>query len=178
MLKIFAIVGATLVLAAVAVLIVAATKPDTFSVKRTTSIKAPSDKIFAYIDDFRQWSAWSPYDGKDPAMKRTFSGAANGRGAVYEWDGDKSVGTGRMEIVDANSPTKVSIKLDFYKPFEAHNMADFLLEPKGETTILTWDMHGPNLYIGKIMQVFFDMDRMIGTDFEVGLANLKAIAEK
>ena len=111
-------------------------------------------------------------------MKRTFSGAANGRGAVYEWDGDKSVGTGRMEIVDANSPTKVSIKLDFYKPFEAHNMADFLLEPKGETTILTWDMHGPNLYIGKIMQVFFDMDRMIGTDFEVGLANLKAIAEK
>jgi hypothetical protein len=110
-------------------------------------------------------------------MKRIFSGAASGKGAVYEWDSDGKAGKGRMEITDAPAPSKVTIKLDFFKPFEAHNIAEFTLEPRGDTTDLTWGMYGPSLYVAKVMGVFFNMDRMIGTDFETGLANLKARAE-
>ena len=178
MVKTIAIVIAVLVVVPLAaVLIFAATKPDTFRVQRATSIKAPPEKIFPLIADFHGWGAWSPYEKLDPAMKRTFSGAANGKGAVYEWDSDGKAGKGRMEITDAPAPSKVTIKLDFFKPFEAHNIAEFTLEPRGHTTDLTWAMYGPSLYIAKVMGVFFNMDRMIGTDFETGLANLKARAE-
>ncbi len=178
MVKTIAIVIAVLVVVPLAaVLIFAATKPDTFRVQRATSIKAPPEKIFPLIADFRGWGAWSPYEKLDPAMKRTFSGAANGKGAVYEWDSDGKAGKGRMEITDAPAPSKMTIKLDFFKPFEAHNIAEFTLEPRGDTTDLTWGMYGPSLYIAKVMGVFFNMDRMIGTDFETGLANLKARAE-
>jgi hypothetical protein len=111
-------------------------------------------------------------------MKRTFNGAANGKGAVYEWDSDGKAGKGRMEITDAPAPSRVAIKLDFFKPFEAHNIAEFTLEPRGETTDVTWAMYGPHLYVAKIMSVFFNMDSMIGKDFETGLANLKALAEQ
>ena len=158
-------------------LIVAATKPDSFRVQRSASIKAPPERIFALINDLQSWSAWSPYETKDPDMARRFSGAAAGKGAVYEWDGDRNVGQGRMEILDA-SPAKVAIKLDFAKPFEAHNMAEFTLTAKGETTDVVWAMHGPAPFISKVMQVFFDMDRMVGQDFEAGLASMKAVAEK
>lgn len=178
MVKTIAIVIAVLVVVPLAaVLILAATKPDTFRVERATSIKAPAEKIFPLIADFHGWGAWSPYEKLDPAMKRTFSGAANGKGAVYEWDSDGKAGRGRMEITDAPAPSKVAIKLDFFKPFEAHNIAEFTLEPKGDSTNVTWAMHGPNLYIGKVMSIFFNMDSMIGKDFETGLANMKALAE-
>lgn len=178
MVKTIAIVIAVLVVVPLAaVLILAATKPDTFRVERATSIKAPAEKIFPLIADFHGWGAWSPYEKLDPAMKRTFSGAANGKGAVYEWDSDGKAGKGRMEITDAPAPSKVAIKLDFFKPFEAHNIAEFTLEPKGDSTNVTWAMHGPNLYIGKVMSIFFNMDSMIGKDFETGLANMKALAE-
>lgn len=178
MVKTIAIVIAVLVVVPLAaVLIFAATKPDTFRVERATSIKAPAEKIFPLIADFHGWGAWSPYEKLDPAMKRTFSGAANGKGAVYEWDSDGKAGRGRMEITDAPAPSKVAIKLDFFKPFEAHNIAEFTLEPKGDSTNVTWAMHGPNLYIGKVMSIFFNMDSMIGKDFETGLANMKALAE-
>jgi hypothetical protein len=155
----------------------AASKPDTFHVQRATNIKASPEKIFATLNDFQSWGAWSPYETKDPAMKRTFSGATKGKGAVYEWDGDKNVGKGRMEITES-SPSKVALKLDFVKPFECHNIVEFTLRPNGDSTNVTWAMHGPAHYIGKVMQVFFDMDRMVGQDFETGLANLKALAEK
>jgi uncharacterized protein YndB with AHSA1/START domain len=178
MVKTIAIVIAVLVVVPLAaVLIFAATKPDTFRVQRATSIKAPPEKIFPLIADFHGWGAWSPYEKLDPAMKRAFSGAGNGKGAVYEWDSDGKAGRGRMEITDAPAPSKVTIKLDFFKPFEAHNIAEFTLEPRGDTTDITWAMHGPSLYIAKVMGVFFNMDRMIGKDFETGLANLKARAE-
>ena len=168
MVKTIAIVIAVLVVVPLAaVLIFAATKPDTFRVQRATSIKAPPEKIFPLIADFHGWGAWSPYEKLDPAMKRTYSGAAS----------DGKAGKGRMEITDAPAPSKVTIKLDFFKPFEAHNTAEFTLEPRGDTTDLTWAMYGPSLYIAKVMGVFFNMDRMIGTDFETGLANLKARAE-
>ena len=171
------VVVVLLVVPLAAILIFAATKPDTFRVQRATSIKAPPERIFPLIADFHGWGAWSPYEKLDPAMKRTFSGAANGKGAVYEWDSDGKAGKGRMEITDAPAPSKVAIKLDFFKPFEAHNIAEFTLEPRGDSTDITWAMYGPNLYIAKVMSIFFNMDRMIGKDFETGLANLKARAE-
>jgi uncharacterized protein YndB with AHSA1/START domain len=167
-----------LVLAAVAVLVLAANKPDTFRVQRATSIKAPPEKIFALINDLHGWGAWSPYEKKDPAMKRTFSGAPSGKGAVYEWDGDKNVGQGRMEITDTSAPNKIVIKLDFIRPFEGHNVVTFSMEPRGDATNVTWDMQGPAPFMAKVMHVFINMDRMVGTDFEIGLANLKAVAEK
>ncbi|MBR1218077.1 SRPBCC family protein [Bradyrhizobium sp. U87765 SZCCT0131] len=158
-------------------LIYAASRPNTFAISRSTSIAAPAARIQSMIDDFRQWPRWSPYETKDPDMKRTYSGAASGRGAVYAWEGDKNVGSGRMEILDT-SPEKVAIKLDFISPFEAHNVAEFSFAPRGESTTVTWAMHGPVPYIGKIMHLFINMDRMVGDDFEAGLAKLKVACER
>jgi hypothetical protein len=129
------------------------------------------------INDFHRWVAWSPYEKKDPAMKRTLSGATTGRGAVYEWEGNKDIGKGRMEITDTSPPSKVIITLDFVKPFEAHNIVEFTLEPNGDSTNVIWSIHGPSPYISKLISVFVNMDRMIGKGFEAGLANLKIVAE-
>ena len=159
------------------VLAYAATRPDSLHVQRAASIKAPPEKIVALISDFHSWTAWSPYEKVDPAMKKTYSGAASGKGAVYEWDGNRQVGQGRMEITEA-SPSRVTIKLDFLKPFEGHNVAAFTLTPQGDATTVAWTMDGPSPYIVKVIGVFVDMDHMIGKDFETGLANMKAIAEK
>ena len=169
----------TVVLAIViaAVLVLAATKPDTFRVERAAMLSAPADKIYPLIADFHQWLNWSPWEGKDPALKRTYSGAERGQGAVYAWDGNKNVGSGRMEILEASSPSKIVIKLDFLKPFEAHNVAEFTMLPQGGATNVIWVMHGPAPFMSKVMQVFMNMDRMIGKDFETGLANLKTITE-
>ena len=171
------VVGLLAIVIAV-VVILALTKPATFRVERTTSIKAPPEKIFPLINDFQSWSAWSPYEKKDPAMKRTFSGPPSGKGAIYEWDGDKNVGQGRMEITGSTPPSNVTLALDFVKPFEAHNTVTFTLTPQGDSTTVTWAMQGPANSISKVMQVFINMDKMVGTDFEAGLANLKALAEK
>lgn len=178
MLRTFAYIAAIVVVIVAGILIYAATKPDTFRVQRSASIKAPPDKIFAMINDLHGWSAWSPYEKKDPAMKRTFSGAQSGKGAVYEWDGNSNVGKGRMEVIEATAPSKVAIKLDFIKPFEGHNTAEFTMEPKGDNTVVTWAMYGPAAFMMKVMGIFMNMDNMIGNDFAVGLANLKAVAEK
>src|SRR5882757_5091508 len=117
MFEIIAIIAVVLGIAIAILLILAATKPDTFTVRRATTVKAPAEKIFPLISDFHQWGTWSPYETKDPATKRTFSGATSGRGAVYAWDGNNNVGSGRMEILDAAAPSKIVIKLDFFKPF-------------------------------------------------------------
>jgi carbon monoxide dehydrogenase subunit G len=175
MLKTIALIVAVVI---AGVLIYAATQPDNFGVQRSTTIKAPPEKIFAAINDFQQWRAWSPYENKDPAMKRTLGAVTAGTGATYAWEGNKEVGQGRMEISGTTAPTLVTIQLHFIKPFEAHNQVDFRLEPQGDTTKVTWDMRGPAPYITKLMSTFFDMDKMIGKDFEVGLANLKTLAEK
>ena len=161
-----------------AILIFAATQPDTFRVQRATSIKAPPEKIFPLINDLHSWDAWSPWEKMDPAMKRTFSGAASGKGAVYEWDGNHEVGKGRMEITESSPPSKIVLNLDFVKPIEAHNIAEFALDSKGDSTNVTWAMHGPNHYIAKVIHIFFGMDSMVGKQFEAGLANLKTVAEK
>ena len=168
-------------LAIVVVLLVilglAATKPDTFAVKREIAIKAPPEKIAPLIADFHQWASWSPWEPLDPKMQRPFSGAPAGPGAVYSWQGDDKVGAGRMEIT-GQDPSKVVIKLDFLKPFESNNTAEFVLTPKGDTTTVTWNMSGPMPFISKIMTVFVSMDSMIGKDFEKGLASMKTVAEK
>jgi uncharacterized protein YndB with AHSA1/START domain len=162
----------------IGVLAFAATKPDIFRVQRSASIKAPADRIFGLITDLRGWRAWSPYEKRDPEMTRNYSGADKGKGAAYAWDGNRNVGAGRMEIIDVAPPSKVVIKLEFLRPFKANNTAEFVMEPKGDATTVTWAMHGPNKFIGKVMGIFIDMDKMIGKDFEDGLANLKTIAEK
>ena len=169
-------VAVVLVVLIAAVLIYATTKPDTLHVERSASIQAPAEKIRPLIEDFHVWTAWSPYEKRDPALKRTFSGAPRGKGAIYEWDGNSEVGQGRMEILDSN-PSQVTIQLDFIKPFEGHNIAEFKITPRGGSTDVTWVMRGPSNYLGKVMSVFIDMDDMIGRDFEAGLGNMKSVAE-
>ena len=128
---------------------IAATRPDTFRVQRTTSINAPPGRIFALINDLRRWSAWSPYERKDPAMKRTYSGAASGPGAAYAWEGNREIGQGRMEITETSPPSRVTLTLDFVKPFEAHNVVEFTLEARGDATTVTWALHGPASYMSR-----------------------------
>ena len=175
MLKTIAIVVVVLI---AGVLLFAATKPDTFRVERSASIKAPPEKIFAILNDFKQWGAWSPWEKKDPAMKRNFGATTSGKGATYGWEGNKDVGTGSMTITESTPFSKLAINLDFLKPFEAHNVAEFTLTAQGDTTLVTWAMHGPANYMTKIIHVFMNMDKMVGPDFEAGLANLKVVAEK
>lgn len=161
-----------------AILISASTKPDTLRVERSASIGAAPEKIFPLINNFHRWEEWSPWDKKDPAMKRNYSGPESGPGAVYEWDGNDDVGKGKTEIVTSEEPKKVHIKLSFERPFECENAVDFTLDGQGETTRVTWVMEGPNNFISKLMQVFMNMDKMIGNDFEAGLASMKKIAEQ
>ena len=175
MLKTIALIIAALV---AAIFIFAATKPDTFRVERAISINAPAEKIFALINDFHQMSTWSPWEKIDPALQRTYSGAPSGKGAVYEWRGNKDIGEGRMEIVESTPPSKVLLNLHFIKPFEATDMVEFTLTPNGELTAVTQAMYGPSPYLSKLMTIFFSMEKMIGGKYEEGLANLKALAEK
>lgn len=161
-----------------ALLLFASTRPDSFRVERSLAIKAPPERIFPLIDDFHRWPAWSPWEKLDPAMTRTHSGPASGVGAVYEWLGNSKVGQGRMEIMQSSAPSRLAIKLDFLKPFEAHNTAEFTLRPQGDATLVHWAMFGPTPFISKLMGLFVSMDRLVGKDFEAGLANLKAEAER
>ncbi len=161
-----------------ALLLYAATKPDQFSVVRSTTISASPVVVFEQLNDFKRWQAWSPWEKMDPAMQRTYSGSAAGVGSVYAWNGNDKVGQGRMEILKSDAPNNLVIKLDFLKPFDSHNTAEFTVTAQGTATTVSWEMRGPNLFIGKVMGVFVDMDKMIGKDFESGLANLKKLAEQ
>ena len=171
-------IGIAVVVLVVGVLAFAATRPDDFTVQRSIAIKAEPAKIYPLLVDFRQWPAWSPWEKLDPEMKRTLGGPASGPGATYAWQGSSKVGAGRMEIKEVTAPAQVRIQLNFIKPFEGHNVTDFALVPRGDTTEVTWLMRGPAPFVSKLMGVFVDMDKMIGKDFETGLANLKAAAEK
>jgi len=160
------------------VLVLAAAKPDMFRIERAAIIAAPPERIFPLINDFRQWQSWSPFEKLDPAMTKTMSGPASGKGAVYEWKGNRKAGQGRMEIAEVSAPSKIDIDLRFLKPFKAHNTAEFRLEPQGGATKVTWAMRGKSPFVAKIMRTLVDVDAMVGRDFEAGLANLKTIAEK
>jgi uncharacterized protein YndB with AHSA1/START domain len=161
------------------VLLFAATRPDSFRVERRALIQASPAKIFPLISDLHAFPTWSPWEKRDPAMKRTHTGPASGPGATYAWDGNKEVGSGSMQITEAVAPERVTMKLDFLTPFEAHNLVDFTLAPKdGGATEVVWAMHGPSPFVSKLMGLVFNMDKMVGRDFEEGLANMKALAEK
>jgi uncharacterized protein YndB with AHSA1/START domain len=175
--QILGIIFGVVVVLLVILLIAASTRPSSFRVQRSAKIKAPPERIYSILSDFHRWSSWSPWEKMDPAMTRTHSGAESGKGAAYAWKGNKKVGEGRMEITEVSPPLKITIKLDFLKPFEAHNTAEFTLEPQGDATQITWAMTGPQAFMMKVMSLFMNMDQMIGKDFEAGLANLKTIAE-
>ena len=160
-----------------AVLIYAGTKPDTFRLQRSTTIAAPPDKVFALINDLRQFNSWNPFAKMEPSAVITYDATSAGVGGAYGWKGDKT-GEGRMQITESVPAQRVSAKLDFVKPFEAHNTVDFTVQPQGNGSQVTWAMHGPMPYLNRVMTVFFDMDKTVGKDFEAGLANLKALAEK
>ncbi len=160
------------------ILAFAATRPDTFHVERSASIKAPPEKIFVILNDFKRWDAWSPWEKKDPAMKRTFGPVTSGKGAYYAWEGNKEVGKGSMEITESTPSSRLALKLDFMEPFEAHNTVNYTLTPTGDATKVTWAIDGPVPFISKVICLFVNMDQMVGKDFEAGLANLKAVAEK
>ncbi len=166
-----------LVLGVVAILGYAAMQPDTFRWERSIVINAPEAKIAAIVSDFKRGGEWSPWEQLDPGMKRTHSGAPSGVGAIYEWDGNDDVGAGRQEIT-AIEPGKVTMKLDFKRPFEANNFADFVFAPEGAGTKVTWAIYGPNPLIAKVMNLVFDGEGMVGKDFDKGLAALKVLAEK
>jgi hypothetical protein len=173
------LIAAIAVAAILAILLIyASTRPGTFRVERSATIAAPPARVFALIDDFHSWAAWSPWEHLDPAMKKTYSGPASGPGAIYEWEGNSKAGKGRMEIVNSAASSLVDIKLDFLKPFEAHNTAVFNLEPVADSTKISWAMLGTKPLMMKVIGIFMNMDAMIGKDFERGLANLKSIAEK
>lgn len=165
-------------LVVVVVLALAATKPDTFRVERSGTMQAPPAKVFALIEDFHQWTAWSPWEHLDPNLKRTHGGADRGKGATYAWQGNAQAGEGRMEIVEATSPSRVLIKIDFLKPFEAHNQVEFALSGEAGGTRVVWSMTGPQAFMMKVMCLFMSMDNMVGKDFEKGLVSLKAAAEQ
>jgi len=171
----------TLVLIVIAVLVglcaYASTRPDIFKVERSTRIQAPPERVFALIQDYQQFNRWNPYLKKDPATQGSYSTSTAGPGASYAWV-SKEVGIGSMTITEITAPSRVAMKLDFVKPFEAHNQVEFLLRPADGGTDVTWAMRGPSPFISKLMGVIFNIDKMVGSDFENGLADLKTLAEK
>jgi hypothetical protein len=167
-----------LALAIATILILAAMRPDTFRVYRSITINAPAEKIYPLIVNFQRWPEWSPYEKMDPNMKKTYSGPEEGQGAVYEWDGNSNAGKGRIDITDATAHSKVNLDLHFDRPFTCDNKVVFSLEPEGDATKVTWDMNGPVPYYAKIIHTLISMDRMVGGQFEEGLASMKAVAEK
>ena len=168
------LIGAAVVVLVLGVVI--ASRPSTFRVERSVVIAAPVERVFLPVSDFRAWTSWSPYENKDPQMRRTYGPTTAGVGATYAWAGDKNVGEGRMTILES-SPSQIRIQLEFLKPFAATNTATFTFVPTAEGTRATWAMDGKSTFMTKAIGLVMDMDKMIGTDFEQGLASLKTLAE-
>jgi uncharacterized protein YndB with AHSA1/START domain len=156
----------------------AATRPDSYRVERSTKIDAPASVVFSQLEDFKAWQAWSPWEKRDPAMKKTYEGPPTGVGSSYSWVGNKEVGKGKMTIVASEPPSQIKYRLEFIEPFTAVANTAFTLAPEGgKTAAVTWVMDGTNNLVGKIFSVFMNMDTSIGADFEKGLAGLKAVSE-
>ena len=170
-------VGLALAVLFVGLLVYASTKPNVFRIERSITIHSPSEPIFEILSDFHRSIHWSPWEKMDPNASMTHSGTARGFGAIYEWDGNNKVGKGRQEIREATSPSKVLIQLDFFRPFQARNTAEYTLTPQGNATHVNWAMYGPQPFMNKVMCLFMNMDKLVGKDFETGLANLKSHVE-
>jgi hypothetical protein len=168
-------IGVGIVLLIIAAIAFVATRPGRCHYERSAVVAAPPDAIFAIINDLHQWGRWSPYDKRDPNMKKSFAGPSSGPGAVYEWNGNKDVGEGRLTIEESRPGELVRMKLEFTRPFKCNNQVNFKLEPSPGGTRVSWIMDGTNNFIGKLMSVFMDMDKMVGSDFEQGLANLNRV---
>lgn len=159
-------------------LFVVFSKPDNFRMQRSMTINAPAQTIYGHIDDFHKWKEWSPWEQLDPNLKRTYSGETSGVGAVYDWQSNGKAGQGRMTIREAAPAHRLLINLDFIKPIPATNSAEFLLQPSGDGTVVTWAMFGPSPFMSKLMGTVMNMDDLIGKDFERGLENLKRLSEQ
>ncbi len=166
-----------LVVLIVGCVVVVAVQPSEFRVERSTTIAAPASVVFAQVNDFHNWDAWSPWAKLDPNCKYSFEGPPAGTGAILAWAGNNEVGEGRMTITESQPPELIRIKLDFVKPFENSANVQFTFKPQGDQTVVTWTMSGPNTFVGKAMHLVMNMDKMIGGDFEKGLAQLKTVAE-
>ena len=171
-------IGLGVLLLIAGVLVLAGLRPDTFQVRRSASIKAAPEQIFPLINDLHRFNTWNPFEKKDPNLKRSYSGPESGKGAAYAFDGNKDVGKGTLEILDSAPGSRVTMSLHMVEPFEVRNTVDFTLERQGDATNVTWTMQGAVPYFAKIIHLFVNMDRMVGTQFEAGLASLKTIAEK
>lgn len=161
----------------VALAVIIARQPSDFVISRSTTINAPAATVFEQVNDFHKWDAWSPWAKLDPAMKKSHEGAAAGVGAMYAWSGNDQVGEGRMSLTESRPSQIIRIKLEFLKPFAATNTAEFRFKPDGNQTTVTWSMFGTNNFMAKAFGLFMNMDRLVGGDFEKGLAQLKAVAE-
>lgn len=169
-------IAGVLFAAVAALLIFATTKPDNFEVKRSIEINTPAAKIYPMISDLKKFNDWNPFLAQDPASKLTYGTITAGKGAAYSWQGEKS-GAGRMELTDADEPSRLLFNLEFSKPMEGHNKVEFTLAPQANGTRVSWAMRGPMPFVSKLMTIFFDMDKMVGSSFEAGLAQLKKLAE-
>jgi hypothetical protein len=172
------IIGIVIVVAIAGILIFASTQPDTFRIQRTLAMKASPAKIFPHVNDLQKMQVWSPWEKMDSNMKRTYTGPTSGQNAEYAWDGNKNVGAGKMKIIESIHPSKVTMSLDFLRPMEGHNVAEFSLVPRYDgMTDVTWAMSGPSPFLSKVICTFMNMDKMVGSQFEKGLAELKTIVE-
>jgi len=178
MLDIFIYVAIALAVVIAALLVYAATKPDNFRFQRTKEINAPAERIFPLIANLKSMNTWSPFAEADPAIKISYSGPESGKGAAHTWSGNSKVGEGRIEITETAPPARVALRLVMVKPMMADNAVEFTLAPNGRGTNVTWAMSGKQPLLGKLMSLFIDCDRMVGSQFEKGLGSLKAIAEQ
>jgi len=164
-----------LVIAVLAIII--ALQPAEFRVERSATISAPPPAVFAQVNDFHKWEAWNPWGKIDPTMKQTYEGAPTGTSAIYTWAGNKEVGEGRMTITESRPNDLIRVKLEFYKPFTATNTAEFTFKPEGNQTLVTWSMFGDKNFMAKAIHLFMNMDKMIGGQFEKGLADMRSVVE-
>jgi hypothetical protein len=171
----YILIGIAVVIAAFVAFV--ATRPGDFCVTRSATMSAPSTAAFAQVNDFHNWDAWSPWAKLDPTMKQTYEGAPNGTGAIYSWNGNNKVGEGRMTILESRPSDFIRIKLEFMRPFKATNTADFTFKPENNKTLVTWSMLGKSNFMLKAMKLFMNMDKMVGGDFEKGLAAMRGIVE-
>jgi len=177
LLKVLLGIAAAVVLVVVVLAMIVAMQPSEFRIERSAVIAAPAPAVFAQVNDFHNWETWSPWAKLDPAAKNSFEGAPAGKGAAFAWAGNSKVGEGRMTITESRPNELVRIRLEFLKPFEATNTADFTFRPEGERTAVTWSMYGHNNFISRAVFLFVNMDKALGGEFEKGLASMKSAAE-
>lgn len=176
-LKVLLAIAAVVVLVVAVLAVVVAMQPSEFRIQRSATINASAPAVFAQVNDFHSWPAWSPWAKLDPSVKNSYEGAAAGTGAAFAWAGNSKVGEGRMTIVESRPSELVRIKLEFFKPFAATNTAEFTFRPEGERTAVTWSMYGHNNFVARAVCLFVDMDKALGGEFDKGLAAMKSVAE-